>query len=509
MASGIVYLVGAGPGDPNLITVKGMNMLKKADVILYDRLCSPRLLSYAPPTAERIYSGKTPDKHTLPQEEINRLLVEKAKAGMTVVRLKGGDPSVFGRVGEEMAALAEHGIEYEVVPGITSAISVPIYAGIPVTSRGVATSFAVITGHEDPEKGTSGIDWARVAVAADTTVFLMGVGRLASIVENLIRNGRPADTPIALIRWGTWAEQETLTGTLADIVNKVEAANFRNPAVIVVGDVVHLREKIAWAEKKPLFGKRVMITRTRSQASELSQLIEEFGGEAYEFPVIRLAPPQDWGPVDSALHQLETYDWIVFTSVNGVEFFFNRMRETGIDVRRIHGKLAVVGTTTEEALRARGLFADLIPKQFVGESLFKELETRIRPGQKVLLPRADIARKALPDALRQIGCEVTEIDVYENVPVSENAAEAKQVLRDGDVHMITFTSSSTVKNFVKAMEGEDLNTLLDGVTIASIGPITTETAEKLGLRVDVTADIHTIAGLVEALIAHRNKKNFI
>ncbi|GAX90502.1 uroporphyrinogen-III C-methyltransferase [Effusibacillus lacus] len=508
MVSGKVYLVGAGPGDPGLITVKGRNAIQTADVVLYDRLCSPRLLAFAPSGAELIYSGKTPDQHTLPQEEINRLLAEYAKQGKTVVRLKGGDPSVFGRVGEEMEHLAEHGIEYEVIPGVSSAIGVPIYAGIPVTYRGVASSFAVVTGHEDPAKGTVSVDWERVAVGSDTLIFLMGVGRIASIADNLIRYGRPADTPVALTRWGTWAEQETLTGTLSDIAEKVEQANFRNPAVIVVGDVVRLRDKIAWFEKKPLFGKRVMITRARTQASELARLIEEQGGESYEFPVIRLVPPSDWGPVDHALHNLETFDWIVFTSVNGVEFFFGRMLEMEIDVRRIRGKIASVGATTEEALRQRGLIADLIPQQFVGEALFEELASHVRSGQKVLLPRADIARKALPEALRQIGCKVVEVDVYENVPVFEHAQEALQMLSDGDIHAITFTSSSTVKNFVKILEGEDLHSLLQRVTIASIGPITTETAEKMGLRVDVTAETHTIQGLVEALIAHEQRNSF-
>ncbi|WP_018131503.1 uroporphyrinogen-III C-methyltransferase [Effusibacillus pohliae] len=500
MAPGKVYLVGAGPGDPNLITVKGLNLLQQADVIVYDRLCSPRLLSFAPAHAQRIYSGKTPEQHCMTQEEINRLLAEQAQAGKTVIRLKGGDPGVFGRVGEEMEYLAERGIEYEVVPGVTSATAVPIYAGIPVTYRGLAASFAVITGHEDPAKGTSGIDWERVALAADTLIFLMGVGRIASIAEHLIRCGRPADTPVALIRWGTWAEQATLTGRLADIAEKVEAANFRNPAVIVVGDVVRLRDRIAWAEKRPLFGKRVMITRARSQASELARRIEALGGEVYEFPVIRLAPPSDWGPVDQALAALETFDWLVFTSVNGVEFFFERMREISVDIRRIRGKIAAVGSSTEEALRARGLIADLRPQQYVGESLFEALAPHLQPGHKILLPRADIARKELPGELRRIGCEVAEIDVYQNQPVFENAEEAVQMLKDGDIHILTFTSSSTVKNFVKILEGEDMEAILDGVTVASIGPITTETARKMGVRVDVTAETHTIAGLLDALI---------
>lgn len=500
MVAGKVYLVGAGPGDPGLITVKGLNALKQADVVVYDRLCSPRLLTYAPESAERIFCGKTPEKHTLPQEEINRLLAEKAQEGKTVVRLKGGDPSVFGRVGEEMEYLAERGIKYEVVPGITSAIGVPVYAGIPVTCRGISTSFAVITGHEDPVKGAFGVNWERVANGADTLVFLMGVGRLSVIVENLIKYGRSPDTPVAMIRWGTRAEQATLTGTLADIAEKAAAENFQNPAVIVVGEVVRLREKIAWAEKKPLFGRRVMITRARSQAGELARMVEELGGEAYEFPVIRLAPPSDWGTVDDVLHKIEIFDWIVFTSVNGVEFFFERMRETGVDVRRIHGKIAAVGTATGEALRARGLVPDLLPRQFVGEALFETLEPFLGRGEKILLPRADIARKSLPEALRRIGCEVTEVDVYRNLPVSEHAEEAIRILKNGGIHIIAFTSSSTVRNFMKIVEGEDLDSLLEGVTVASMGPITTETAVKLGLKVDVTAETHTIAGLVEALL---------
>ncbi|BCJ85050.1 uroporphyrinogen-III C-methyltransferase [Effusibacillus dendaii] len=500
MAGGKVYLVGAGPGDPNLITVKGLQAIQAADVIVYDRLVSPRLLAMAPAEAERIDVGKSPAAAKIPQEQINLLLAEKAKQGKTVVRLKGGDPAVFGRVGEEMATLAEHGVEYEVIPGISSAIGVPIHAGIPVTYRGIAASFAVVTAHDAADDDHSGIHWEQLAMAADTLIFLMGVGRLSAIAERLMRYGRSPETPAALIRWGTWAEQETIAGTLADIAERAAQANFQNPAIIVVGNVVRLRDKLAWMEKKPLFGKRVLVTRARSQAGELASKIEQLGGEVYEFPVIRLAPPTDWQPVDQALSRLESFDWLIFTSVNGVEFFFGRMRETAIDIRRLRGKIAAVGSVTEQALRQRGIIPDLMPDQFIADELLTVMQNKLRPGDRILLPTADIARKTLPDGLRQLGGEVTEIDVYQNQAVADDAEAVAEMLANGRIDVLTFTSSSTVKNFVKAMQGQDLPKLLARVQVASIGPVTTETAAKLGVRVDVQAEPHTIDGLVEAIV---------
>lgn len=503
MSAGTVYLVGAGPGDPGLITVKGLEMIRRADVLVYDRLASPRLLGYAPEGAERIYVGKRPDRHTLSQEEINELLVRKAKEGKTVVRLKGGDPFVFGRGGEEAETLVKHGIPFEVVPGITSAIAVPAYAGIPVTHRDFNASFAVVTGHERPEKTESSIDWEHLARAAETLVFLMGVGNLPLIRERLLRYGRSPDTPVALIRWGTRVEQQTLTGTLEDIVERVEQANFQPPAVTVVGEVVKLREKLSWFERKPLFGKRVLVTRARSQASELSERIEALGGEAVEFPVIRITPPARQDLLDAALHRLEDYDWVVFTSVNGVKHFFRRLRELKLDIRRMaKAKVAAIGPQTAEALLDKGLQVEILPGEYRAEALAEAMVPRVQAGEKVLLPRADIARKVLARELERHGLKVTEVDAYDTRVGTEDAEEVARMLEEGAIHVITFTSSSTVRNFVEAIRTvrENWNSLLETVQIACIGPITARTAEGLGLRVDAVAKEYTIDGLVETLM---------
>ncbi|WP_025705660.1 uroporphyrinogen-III C-methyltransferase, partial [Paenibacillus graminis] len=337
--TGKVYLVGAGPGDAKLITVKGLECVQKADVLVYDRLASPRLLKWMKPGGQKIYVGKLPDRHTMKQEEINQLLVDLALEGKTVVRLKGGDPTIFGRVGEEAELLRRHGILYEIVPGVTSAISVPAYAGIPVTHRDMASSLSIITGHESPDKLDHSIHWDKVTNATGTLVFLMGVAKIGYISAQLIKHGRPPETPVALVRWGTRADQETLTGTLADIEAKVKAAGFESPAVIVVGEVVLQREQLMWAEALPLFGKRIVVTRARSQASELVNRIEELGGEPYEFPVIETRMPEGAGQradIAAALAALEEYDYVFFTSVNGVEFFWRHLAELKVDIRGLH-----------------------------------------------------------------------------------------------------------------------------------------------------------------------------
>lgn len=503
MSVGTVYLVGAGPGDPGLITVKGLELIRRADVLVYDRLASPRLLGYAPEKAERIYVGKRPDRHTLSQEEINELLVRKAKEGKTVVRLKGGDPFVFGRGGEEAEVLVEHGIPFEVVPGITSAIAVPAYAGIPVTHRDFNASFAVITGHERPEKTESSIDWGHLARAAETLIFLMGVGNLPFIREQLIRHGRSPDTPVALVRWGTRVDQQTLTGTLADIAERAERAGFQPPAVIVVGEVVKLRETLKWFERKPLFGKRVLVTRARSQASALSERIEALGGEAVEFPVIRITRPARQDLLDAALRRLEDYDWVVFTSVNGVKCFFRRLCELNLDIRRMaKAKVAAIGPRTAEALLDKGIQVDVLPGEYRAESLAEAMASRVEAGEKVLLPRADIARKVLARQLERCGLDVTEVDAYDTRVGTEDAGEVARLLEEGAIHVITFTSSSTVRNFVEAIRSvrEDWRSLIAPAQIACIGPITARTAEEFGLRVDAVASEYTIDGLVDAVI---------
>lgn len=504
---GKVYLVGAGPGDPKLITVRGLEALRKADAVVYDRLAGPLLLKQVRPDAEKIYVGKLSDRHTMKQEEINRLLVELALAGKTVTRLKGGDPSVFGRVGEEAEALAASGIEFEIIPGVTSAVAVPAYAGIPVTHREFASSFAVVTGHENPEKLDAHIHWEKLAPAADTLVFLMGVAKIEHIRNQLIRCGRPPETPVALVRWGTRAEQATLVGTLGDIAEKVRETDFQPPAVIVVGSVVALREKLAWYEKKPLFGKRVLITRAREQAGQLAERIDELGGEPYEFPVIELRPPSDPAAVqrlEDALQALERFDWVMFTSVNGVRYFFENLRQRDMDIRKLaSARIAAVGPKTAEALRERGIVPLPLPDEYQAEGLLDSVKPLLRKGERVLLPRGDLGRDFLPVELERLGLSVTDVCLYENVLNERNAEELIQLLRLGAIHMITFTSSSTVNNLCRIIEkygGTAPSALLNHVELISIGPLTTETAVKWGLTIAREAEHSTIDGLVQALV---------
>jgi uroporphyrinogen III methyltransferase/synthase len=500
--SAMVYLVGAGPGDPKLITVKGKEAIAKADVIVYDRLASPQLLQNAHPEAERIYVGKLPDRHTLTQEEINELLVQKAKEGHIVTRLKGGDPFIFGRGGEEAERLVEEGIPFEVVPGITSAIAVPAYAGIPVTHRDFNSSFSIITGHERPEKTESSINWEKLATATETLIFLMGVSNLAFIVKQLTKYGRDDQTPIALIRWGTRIEQETLVGTLADIVQKVEDTGFRSPAIIIVGEVVKLRDKLSWFEKKPLFGKRILVTRSRSQSSELSEMVSALGGESIEFPVIRLVEPKQGDAFNEALQSISAFDWVIFTSVNGVKYFFERIRKQKIDIRQMaNARLAAIGPKTALALEEKGLLVESIPEEYKAEALIEHLRPLVKGKEKILLPRADIAREVLAVELREMGCDVTEVDAYDTKIDATNAHEIVKMLQRKQIHVITFTSSSTVRNFVHALRlaTTDVETVLQHTQIACIGPITAKTAESLGLKVNVVAKEYTIDGLVQAV----------
>ncbi len=502
MNKGRVFLVGAGPGDEGLLTVKGLKVLQKADVIVYDRLVNPGLLRHRKASAHLIYVGKSPEKHTLKQEEINEVLVTEALKGQTVVRLKGGDPFVFGRGGEEAERLKEEGIPFEIVPGITSALAVPAYAGIPVTHRGVAASFTVITGNEDPHKPESMIQWEKLATDSGTLVFLMGVENLAKIVAKLINNGKDPHTPVALVSWGTRAEQKTVTGILADIVEKIRKASLTSPAIIIVGQVVNLREILNWREKQPLFGKRVLITRARKQAGELVEIIEELGGEAWEFPVIRIAEPQDYGPLDKALQKAPEYDWFVFTSVNGVEQFLRRLQKLKLDIRSLGGgKICAIGPKTAEALQNKGLIVDCLPEKYYAEGIIAELGPQLKKGQKILLPRAEIARTILVDKLRELDLEVEEVAAYRTVPETVDKKALLEALQEKNIDVITFTSSSTVKNFVEIL-GEDLSKITQHASVACIGPITQETARSLGLKVDIVAQEYTCGGLVEAVTAY-------
>jgi uroporphyrinogen III methyltransferase/synthase len=506
MNKGVVYLVGAGPGDPKLITVRGLEAIQRADVVVYDRLASPRLLKHAKPGAEKIFVGKLPDKHMLKQEEINQLLVDLALQGKTVTRLKGGDPSVFGRVGEEAELLADNDISFEIVPGITSAIAVPAYAGIPVTHRDFTSSFSIVTGHEYQNKTYSSVNWENLSQASGTLIFLMGVANLEFICSKLIEGGKAATTPVALIRWGTWMEQATITGTLTDIVQKVKEANFQSPAVIIVGDVVKLRDKLAWFEKKPLFGRRILVTRARSQASDLVSQIEELGGEAVEFPVIRIQAPSKPAAkeaLDLALKRLADFDWVIFTSVNGVEHFFEQLRQARIDIRTLgDARIAAVGPKTAEALMSRGLLASALPAKFQGDELLASIAADLKPGQRVLLPTADIAKAYIPASLREQGLDVTEVDVYETVLETNGGTEVIELLQKQAIHIITFTSSSTVTNLLRALEELDAPNpleLLSSCQIACIGPMTAETAKEAGLKVDYLAEEATVESLIASL----------
>ncbi len=496
--------MGAGPGDPGLITVKGLDCISKADVLIYDRLVNHYFLKYAPSEAELIYVGKLPDRHTLSQEKINHLLVEKAQKGAAVIRLKGGDPYVFGRGGEEAEFLAENQVPFEVVPGVISAVAVPAYAGIPVTHRALTSNFAVIAGHEDLTKGDTSIAWEKIATGIGTLIFLMGVSNLSFIVAKLLENGRSPQTPVAIIRWGTRSEQDTLVGCLENIVEKARAADFKSPAIIVVGEVVSLREKLQWFENKPLFGCRIVVTRSREQASVLSEKIIELGGEPFEFPTINIAPPKNYNSIDTAIASIENYNWIIFTSVNAVASFFDRLRYHQRDVRDLKGlRLAAIGPRTKEALEGKGLLVEYMPSEYRAEAILEHLADDLKPGEKVLLPRSDIARKILPETLRSMGAVVDDAIVYRTVKGKANIPLLRQLLLDKMIHVVTFTSSSTVRNFAE-MLGDDAFKLLKGVTLASIGPITTKTAQDLGLDITLEADEYTIDGLVEVFLSKWN-----
>jgi len=503
MKEGKAYLVGAGPGDPDLITVKGMECLRKADVIIYDHLASSKLLKHAREDAETLYVGKEQGAHTLPQDQMNKLIVQKAMEGRTVVRLKGGHPFIFGRGGEEAEALAKAGVPFEIVPGITSAIAAPSYAGIPLTDRRYTASVGIVTGHEDPTKPHSTVDWSKLATGVGTLVILMGMKNLPKIAEKLIAAGRDPETPVALIRWGTTPKQTTLVGTLETIVAKAQAANLTPPVAIVVGEVVRLRDTLNWFEKKPLFGKTVVVTRTREQASDLVSRLSALGAECLEFPTIRVVPPQDWAPLDSAIDRLDTYDWLVLTSVNGVSFFFDRLYGRGQDVRALKDiRTATIGPATAKRLRDFGLNSDIVPETFRAESIIEAFKDEDMGGKRVLLPRAKEARPLLPIEVRKMGALVDEIPAYQTEQVRDNVDELLGLLEKGAIDIVTFTSSSTVRNFKACLPPERFEPLIGGIKTASIGPITSDTARELGFNVDMEATEYTIPGLCQAILGY-------
>ncbi len=502
---GKVYLVGAGPGDPGLITVKGKALLERAEVVVYDYLANKRFLSHVPPEAELIYVGKKGGGvHAQTQDEINRILVDKAQAGYRVVRLKGGDPFIFGRGGEEIEELAKHGIGFEIVPGVTAASAAATYAGIPITHRHYTATVAFVTGHEDPTKQDSTIAWDKLATGIGTLVFYMGIKNLPNIVERLIRYGRSPETPVAVIRWASTPAHRTVTGTLATIVEVVKEAGIKPPAVIVVGEVVSLRPTINWFEKKPLLGKRIMVTRTREQASDLVMQLEELGADCVEFATIALEPPDSWQPLDQAVDAMDQYDWLLFTSINAIHFFFRRLFERQLDARTLaQVKIAVVGTATAAELKNYGLKADLLPAtEFTGEGLAQTLIDQGAGQARFLLPRAAKANEALPEILQQAGATMTIVPVYQNVRPQGREEALRQEFQE-QIDMVTFTSSSTFTNFTYMLNPKDeaeLHQLLNGVKIASIGPVTGKAIHKRGLSVDVQpTEGYSIPTMVEAI----------
>jgi len=495
-----VVLIGAGPGDPDLITLKGILYLQIADVVIRDYLANENLLSYCSPEAEIIYVGKRARHHSLKQEEINQLLIDKAKSHKLIVRLKGGDPFVFGRGGEEALALQQAGIDFEVIPGVTAGTAALCYAGIPSTHRGDATSISFITGHEDPTKEESGLNWKAIATIHGTLVFYMGVRNLPSIVENLIANGKPAETLVALIRWGTLPNQQILTGNLQDIVGRAEESNFHPPALIVVGNVVKFREQMNWFEKKPLFGKTIVVTRARTQASDLEQKFRELGANVLRFPTILITNPESWKPLDDAIKNLHKYNWVVFTSVNGVDKFFNRLNKQGFDTRKFQNlKVASIGPATTKRLKSFGIIADVIPPKYVAESLLEGIKTQDEIKNKIiLLPRAEESRAVLREELIKSGAEVDEVVAYQTVLETDQKETIVESIKSGEIDLITFTSSSTVKNFISLVGKENVRQLKN-VIIACIGPITKQTAESYGMICEIMPEDYTIPGLVNEI----------
>lgn len=506
MKTGKVYLIGAGPGDPELLTLKGKRCIEEADVIVGDYLADERLLRFAKLESKYIYVGKKSRCHTMRQEDISALLAEKAKEGKIVARLKGGDPFVFGRGGEEIEVLRKEGVPYEEVPGITSAIAAPAYAGIPVTHRGVAASFAVITGHEDPTKDKSSIHWDKLAGGVDTLIFLMGVGHTEMITSQLMKYGRDPNTPAAFVRWGTRPYQETYTTTLGEAAADVKRLGIKPPAVFVVGNVVGLRETMRWFDRQPLFGKRVIVTRTRSQAGKLSRRLDEKGALCHEIPTITIAEPSDgYESMDRAISVLAVYDWILFTSANGVDAFFKRLDEQGYDTRAIaHAKVGTIGSATAKALLKYGIKADLVPAEYKAESLLDALKTKVKAGDRILIPRAKVARSVLPEGLKNLGCLVDVAEAYETKADLSHQEELIRHLQNKDVDIITFTSSSTVYHLMEQIEGR--TELLEGVTLACIGPITAEACRKYHLTPSIIADVYTIDGLIDAMERGIQKK---
>ena len=523
MQKGKVYIVGAGPGDISLLTLKGLKCLQKAEVVIYDFHLNAQVLNYISHDAEFIYAGKRGGQHTMTQDEINRTLVEKAREGKIICRLKGGDPFVFGRGGEEAETLAGENIEFEIVPGVSSAIAAPAYAGIPLTHRLYSSSLAIVPGYEDPSKEESSIDWQKLATGVGTIVFLMTVKNISLVCKKLIDNGRSPDTPVAVIRWGTRADQTTLVGNLKTMPDLIKENEIKPPAVMVVGEVVRLREILNWYEKKPLFGQRILITREHSEGYES---LEELGAEIIEFRTIEIVPPEDWAELDNSIDKIESYNWLILTSANGVKFLFRRLFEKEKDIRDLKGiKICAVGTKTAEAINKLGIKVDLVPEEFNAEGLISAIVQKCKSakerndktselpsfraselkGLKFLLPRAEVAREVLPEMIKELGGEIDVVTAYRAVKPETHGKRLKRFLKEGKITIATFTSAATFNNFIE-IAGEDAEDLLKDVAITVIGPVTAKAIEKAGLKVSIMPKEATIEAMVNEIIKWAKKK---
>lgn len=530
--TGIVYIVGAGPGDIGLITVKGMNCLQKAEVVVYDYHLNAQILNYVKQEAEFIYAGKRGGRHTMTQDEINSVLVSKAKEGKVICRLKGGDPFVFGRGGEEAELLVRNGINFEIVPGVSSAVAAPAYAGIPLTHRLYSSSFAVIPGYEDTTKEESAIDWTKLSTGVGTLVVLMAVKNLDTLVQKLVENGRSPETPVAVVRWGTRPDQKTIVSTLGNIVSEVKEREIMPPAVVVVGEVVRLRETLRWYEDKVLFGHRVLVTREHAIGFEP---LEELGAEIIEFPTIEIAPPAGYDGIDRAIANIHTYDWLIFTSANGFRYFINRFLVRDCDIRDLKGlRICAIGAKTAAEIKKYGMKVELIPEEFNAEGLVEafskeargkgqeesgvgsqesgvknsELPTpdsQLLKGLRLLLPGAEKARELFPEKARELGAEIDTPVVYRTVKPVAHGKRLKRYLREGRITIATFTSAATFNNFIEIM-GDEAHAYLKGVCIAVIGPVTAKAVERAGFNVGIMPEEATIEAMVQEIIRMFSRK---
>jgi uroporphyrinogen III methyltransferase/synthase len=500
---GKVYLVGAGAGDPGLYTIRAKEIIEQADAIVYDFLANEVFLDWIKPGCEVIYAGKRGGDHTLSQDEINELLVRLARENKVVVRLKGGDPYVFGRGGEEAEFLVKEGVEFEVVPGVSSAVAAPAYAGIPITHRDFSSSITFVTGHEAKDKEKSALNWDALARSASTLVFFMGVKNLPVITENLIKAGLSKDTPACLIRWGTTCRQRTVVSVLSEIATKAKELNIKPPALLIVGEVVRLKSKLSWFEKKPLLGKNIIVTRSRSQASELIKILQQKGACCIQFPTIDIAPLKDYSELYQAIDKINSYDWIIFTSVNGVKFFFKKLFEMGYDCRCLaSSKICAIGPATEKKLREYSIIADVVPERYVAEAIVESLKEKEIRGKNILIPRAKEARDVLITELTKLNANVVVVPVYETVLGKGNSEEIIEKIKAGEIDYITFTSSSTVKNFFSLVPEKIVSDYGNNIKFACIGPITAKTLKDFGFSSHIVPETYTIEALVEEIEKH-------